>query len=176
MSTQTKIALGGGCHWCTEAVFQSLKGVFKVAQGYVSSTGVNTSFSEAVIVYFNNQEISLDVLIDVHLHTHKSTSSHSMRKKYRSAIYTFSETQKIKAEIILKALQNNFKDELITEILPFNSFKPSRLQIQNYYYNNLKKPFCETFINPKLKFLLKEFSTNTNKTKLKHLEDEQSKT
>tara|TARA_R110002124_G_scaffold5301_2_gene33250 strand:+ start:1258 stop:1443 length:186 start_codon:yes stop_codon:yes gene_type:complete len=46
----SKIALGGGCHWCTEAVFQSLKGVQHVAQGYVASTVDNTCFSEAVII------------------------------------------------------------------------------------------------------------------------------
>ena len=67
-----KIALGGGCHWCTEAVFQSLKGVEKVNQGYVASTGENNWFSEAVIVHFNDEIITLKTLIEIHLHTHKS--------------------------------------------------------------------------------------------------------
>ncbi|SDX82583.1 peptide-methionine (S)-S-oxide reductase [Flavobacterium degerlachei] len=79
---ESKIALGGGCHWCTEAVFQSLLGVVKVEQGYVASIGDNSSFSEGVIVYFNSEEISLKTLIEIHLHTHKSTSNHSMRSKY----------------------------------------------------------------------------------------------
>lgn len=169
MHKTTKIALGGGCHWCAEAVFQSLNGVLKVEQGFVNSIAANGAFSEAVIVHFNTQEISLKVLIDVHLHTHKSTSNHSMRKKYRSAIYVFSEIQKNEATKILKVLQRHFNDALITEILPFNNFKPSRLQIQNYYYSNPKKPFCETFINPKLKILQSKYNSHINQGKLKHL-------
>ena len=61
----TKIALGGGCHWCTEAVFQSLIGVHKVEQGFVASTDENTSFSEAVIVHFSPEAISLQTLIEI---------------------------------------------------------------------------------------------------------------
>ena len=78
-----QIALGGGCHWCTEAIFQSLIGVIKVEQGYVSSTGENSIFSEAVIIHFNAAKISLSNLIEIHLHTHNSISHHSMRDKYR---------------------------------------------------------------------------------------------
>lgn len=171
-----KIALGGGCHWCTEAVFQSLLGILKAEQGFVASTGKNNAFSEAVIVHFNAEEISLKTLIEIHLHTHKSTSNHSMRTKYRSAVYTFSEAQKKDAEQIVKNFQSQFENKLITEVLPFESFKGSRKQIQNYYFNNPEKPFCERFINPKLEVLLKQFSNYTNQNKLKHLKNEQYKT
>ena len=82
------IGLGGGCHWCTEAVFLNLKGVVRVEQGWISASGA-VEFSEAVLVHFNPEKISIKDLIAVHLHTHKSTSSHSMRSKYRSAVYTF---------------------------------------------------------------------------------------
>ena len=90
----SKIGFGGGCHWCTEAVFQSLKGVAKVEQGWIASFDEYDSFSEAVIVYYNETVISLETLIDVHLYTHRSNSDHSMRKKYRSAVYTFSENKR----------------------------------------------------------------------------------
>lgn len=171
-----KIALGGGCHWCTEAVFQSLLGVVKVEQGYVASTGKNNTFSEAVIVHFNAKEISLKTLIEIHLYTHKSTSDHSMRTKYRSAVYVFSEEQKLESEQILISFQNEFQNKLITQVFPFHSFKESREQIQNYYYSNPEKLFCETFINPKLKILLNQFSGYTNHNNLKHLNHEQRKT
>lgn len=171
-----KIALGGGCHWCTEAVFHSLKGVEKVEQGYVASVDENSSFSEAVIVDFNPQGIPLDVLIEVHLLTHNSTANHSMRKKYRSAIYTFSDIQKVESETILRKLQPNFDADLVTVVLPFSAFKPSRKQLQNYYYNNPEKPFCKSFINPKLNLLLQQFSEHTNHKKLKYLYDEKYKT
>lgn len=176
IQTPNRIVLGGGCHWCTEAVFQSLIGVSKVEQGFVASTGKNNAFSEAVIVHFNTEDIPLKTLIEIHLHTHKSTSNHSMRSKYRSAVYVFSEKQKLDSEQILKSFQNEFQNKLITQVLPFHSFKVSREQIQNYYYSNPEKPFCETFINPKLKILLSRFSNYTNKNKLKHLKDEQGKT
>ncbi|MAZ72560.1 MAG: peptide methionine sulfoxide reductase [Flavobacteriaceae bacterium] len=160
---QSKIALGGGCHWCTEAVFQSLRGVEKVEQGYVTSVGNATTFSEAVVVHFNPQKISLAVLIEIHLYTHKSTVAHSMREKYRSAVYTFSEAQKEASEIILQKLQDNFSEKLVTQVLSFKSFKGSREAITNYYQKNPHKPFCERFIEPKLELLRKEFSDFTNK-------------
>lgn len=162
MKTLSKIALGGGCHWCTEAVFQALKGVVKVEQGYVASVEGNTSFSEAVIIHFNEEKIALSVLIEIHLYTHKSTSNHSMRDKYRSAIYTFSEVQEREAIHILNDFKNIFKDEIITEILPFSEFKASREAIQNYYKKNPEKPFCKQFINPKLKVLVDKFSKYVN--------------
>jgi len=71
--TILRIGLGGGCHWCTEAVFLSLRGVTSVKQGFIRSTSPNCSFSEAVIVQFDNAEISQEVLIEVHLRKHSAT-------------------------------------------------------------------------------------------------------
>ena len=82
-----KIGFGGGCHWCTEAVFQFLKGVTKVDQGWISSKEPNAYFSEAILLEYNPQLISLETLVSIHLHTHSSTANHSMRVKYRSAVY-----------------------------------------------------------------------------------------
>lgn len=167
----TKIALGGGCHWCTEAVFQSLKGVVEVQQGYVASTNEKSSFSEAVIVHFNRKCITLKTLIEIHLLTHNSRSNHSMRKKYRSAIYTFHEPQFAIVANLIRDFQKKCNGELITEVLPFNDFEPSRVQITNYYFKNPKKPFCETYIDPKLKLLLHQFSSFVAPNKLSHLKD-----
>jgi peptide-methionine (S)-S-oxide reductase len=155
----TKIAFGGGCYWCTEAVFQSLIGVEKVAQGFISSEGKNKAFSEAVIVYFN-QKISLKSLIEIHLYTHKSTVKHSMRDKYRSAIYYFTEEQEKESQHILTTLQIDFDTQIITQILPFKDFKPSIEASQNYYIKNSQKPFCKKYIHPKLDLLLRKFSSH----------------
>ena len=165
----TKIAFGGGCHWCTEAVFQTLIGVHKVAQGFISSTAENNTFSEAVIVHFNAKKIELKILIEIHLRSHKSTSNHSMRNKYRSAVYYFSNSQKEKSLKIIDELQSSFKDEIITKVVEFTSFKPSTEEFQNYYQSNPNKPFCETYINPKLKFLVQNFSNQIEKSKVSHL-------
>lgn len=153
-----KIAFGGGCHWCTEAVFQSLKGVEKVAQGFVASTDENASFSEAVLVHFNPEEISLKILTEIHLLTHKSTSNHSMREKYRSAIYTFSKAQKEEALALITSFQLDFNNKLITQVLPFKAFQASREAIQNYYLKNPEKPFCKQYIHPKLEVLSKQYA------------------
>ncbi len=158
MSNFQKIGLGGGCHWCTEAVFQSLKGVYKVEQGYIKSYNENTYFSEAVLVHFDPKKISLSDLIEIHLHTHKSTSNHSFRKKYRSAIYYFETYEKERLEIILNKLQPVFTNNLITQVLRFNEFKPSRIELLDYYLNNPEKPFCKRYINPKLDFLREKYT------------------
>ena len=155
-----KIALGGGCHWCTEAVFQALKGVTTVEQGYVSSNAAVESFSEAVIVHFKPSNISLERLIEVHLYTHRSTSNHSMRDKYRSAVYTFSELQYEEATNALEKIQEDFDSKIITQVYPFRSFKASREELRGYYLKDPEKPFCKTFIAPKLKVLLEKFSEN----------------
>ena len=154
----TKIAFGGGCHWCTEAVFQSLKGIEKVAQGFVASVAVNSRFSEAVIVHFNAEVIDIKTLIEVHLLTHKSTSNHSMREKYRSAIYTFSDAQKKKVTQLLESFQEQFDNKIITQVIPFSAFKASADMFKNYYLKNPAKPFCKQYINPKLELIKREFS------------------
>ncbi|MBT8181835.1 MAG: peptide-methionine (S)-S-oxide reductase [Eudoraea sp.] len=151
-----KIGLGGGCHWCTEAVFQNLHGVVNVEQGWISASGA-LEFSEAVLVHFNSEKISLKVLIEVHLHTHKCTSNHSMRSKYRSAVYAFSSKQRLESEQILKLLQKEFEDKLITKVYGFEDFKMSPEPYQNYFQKNPEKPFCKTYIAPKLQLLLKRF-------------------
>ena len=157
----TRIAFGGGCHWCTEAVFQSLKGVTKVEQGFVASVAVNSRFSEAVIVHFQAEVITLKTLIEIHLLTHKSTSNHAMREKYRSAIYTFSSFQEKEASLLLDGFQEQFDNKIITQVIPFSEFKASNEQFKNYYLKNPEKPFCEKFINPKLELLKREFSNYT---------------
>ena len=89
----SKVGLGGGCHWCTEGIFESLIGIKAVNQGWIASIGSDAEFSEAIEVYFDPSIISLRTLIEIHLHTHASTTNHSMRQKYRSAIYTYNESQ-----------------------------------------------------------------------------------
>ncbi len=150
-----RLGLGGGCHWCTEAVFASLTGVKSVKQGWISSTEPNTEFSEAVLVEFNEGEISLKDLIEIHLNTHSSTSNHSMRQKYRSAVYVMSKKDAVQVSTALDDLQTNFEQSLVTQVLPFKAFKINEEDYQDYYYKNPDKPFCQTYIKPKLEKVLK---------------------
>lgn len=155
----SKIALGGGCHWCTEAIFDALIGVHLVEQGWVSSEHKEaTTPSEAVIVHYDEKVIELHILIEVHLLTHNATSNHAFRKKYRSAIYTFSEPQKIEAQKILTEKQVLFEKPLITKVYPFHHFKLNEEQFLNYYKKDPSKPFCQSYIKPKLQMLMKKYS------------------
>ena len=157
MDDLKKIGLGGGCHWCTEAVFQAVEGVAKVEQGYIASEVPADSFSEAVIVHYLSKKVNLERLLEIHLHTHNSTSNHSFRNKYRSAIYFFSPEDEEEIKMILEKLQKNFDKELVTQVLPFKKFKASRESIQDYYRKNPDAPFCKRFIEPKL-IIVKNFT------------------
>lgn len=152
-----RIGFGGGCHWCTEAVFMSLRGVSNVAQGYIQSASPNDAFSEAVVVQFDDAVIALQILIEVHLRTHSSTSKHKMRGKYRSAIYTFDAGQLHECERLLATSQTEFDQSLVTQVLPCDEFKPSDERYHNYYYSNTDKAFCKTYIDPKLALLRKRY-------------------
>ena len=152
-----KIGFGGGCHWCTEAVFQSINGVFKVDQGWISSNGENSSSSEGVIVHFDDVKVGLKLLIKIHLETHSSQSNHSMRAKYRSAIYTFNEAQAKECTSILNRLAKEYDKGLITQVLPMKGFRLNDEKYLNYYAKNKEAPFCDRYIRPKLEHVLKEF-------------------
>ena len=155
----TQIGFGGGCHWCTEAIFSALQGVNQVQQGFICSSAPNDTFSEAVLLSFDEQQIDLSTLISVHLHTHASASQHSMRKKYRSAIYVNDDELAKRCDRIVTELQNEFENPLITQVLKVVSFKLSPERYRNYYLSNPDKPFCRSYIEPKLKMMKRDFSS-----------------
>jgi len=165
-----KIGFGGSCHWCTEAIFLSLKGVSKVEQGWIAAEGENSGFSEAVVVTYDTETIPLRTLVAIHLYTHSCTSNHSMRSKYRSAVYTLDKEDAIIANASIKELQADYTAPIITKVLPFIDFKVNTQEFLNYYYSNPDKPFCENIVNPKLKMLIKQFSNDIDMEKLKHLQ------
>ncbi|NIJ52196.1 peptide-methionine (S)-S-oxide reductase [Dyadobacter arcticus] len=169
MTAFEKIGLGGSCHWCTEAIFQSLKGVLHVSQGWIASDDNPARFSEAVVVESYPAQIFLPTLIEIHLHTHSCTSDHSKRSKYRSAIYTFSDEQFYWANQAIEKLQADFDERIITEVIPFGKFRLNDERYLDYYSKNPDKPFCKTFIDPKLKILLIRFSGEIDDNKSKHL-------
>lgn len=151
-----KLGLGGSCHWCTEAIFQSLKGVSQVQQGWLSTTTEPDVFYEGILLKFD-KEINLQTLIKIHLHSHSSTSQHALRARYLSAVYCFNDKQLKQAQSIISLSQVEFNKPLLTQAVQFADFKSSRDEILNYYYQNPNKPFCQTRITPKLKQLLKTF-------------------
>lgn len=154
------LGFGGGCHWCTEAVFAALAGVTSVEQGFMRSAAPADSWSEAVRVTFDPDRIDLATLIEVHVRTHSATSNHAMRGKYRSAIYSFNPDQASQAQAILDRLQAEFDGALITQVLAFEGFKPSQDVFQRYYETNPERPFCQRYIDPKLALIRKRFAAH----------------
>jgi len=152
-----RIGLGGGCHWCTEAVFQSLRGVERVEQGFIRSTPPHDSWSEAVIVHFDTDVIPLETLIEVHLRTHSSTRRHAFREKYRSAVYAFDGDQRRAAAEAITAVQAGFEDPLITRVLPFVAFRASEPRYRDYYRRQPEAAFCQRYIDPKLEWIRERF-------------------
>lgn len=153
-----QIGFGGGCHWCTEAVFQALRGVCRVQQGFIASQSPHDSFSEAVIVDYDPAIIGLEVLVEIHLRSHASQSQHSMRGKYRSAIYCKNSFKINEVNNVLKTASDLFDRPLVTLVLEMTAFTPSKYSFQNYYKNGPNRPFCKTYIDPKLAMLRREFS------------------
>lgn len=157
LNDEQRIGFGGGCHWCTEAVFASLRGVIRVEQGFIRADAPDDDFSEAVVLAFQPEKISLGALIEIHLRTHSSTSNHAMRRKYRSAVYAMDEAQAEAARCVLKELGRGFDAPLVTRVLPFRAFRASDERFQHYAEKNAGGPFCTTYIDPKLALLRKEF-------------------
>ncbi len=156
--TSEKIAFGGGCHWCTEAVFQVINGVVDVDQGFVSSFKPYDKFSEAVMVHFDPAVVNPLTLIKIHLETHSSAAAHNLRHKYRSAIYTFTLEQERRAYEMINTMNKELSQKIITKVLPFCKFQPSAEEFRNYYVRDPVKPFCQTYITPKLEFLNARYS------------------
>ena len=162
----SKLGLGGGCHWCTEGVFESLIGVTKVNQGWIASNGEHSGFSEAIEVYFEPAIISLSDLIEIHLYTHASRSNHSMRTKYRSAIYVYDNIQLKQTLHILDVFRTDFDEAIITQVYAFKSFRKNIIELQNYFYSAPQRPFCQTYIQPKLELLLTRFNRHVDQDKI----------
>jgi peptide-methionine (S)-S-oxide reductase len=151
-----RIGIGGGCHWCTEGVFQMLKGVAQVDQGFIRSDPPADRWAEGVIVHFDPALIGLAVLIEVHLRTH--SPSYVADSKYRSAIYAHDDSQQREAAEAIDLLRPGFDTAIDTRVLPLRAFKPSDARFRNYYATDPDRPFCRRYIDPKLDLIRQEFA------------------
>lgn len=121
--TIAKAGFGGGCHWCTEGVFQSLRGVTQVDQGFVQSDAPADTWAEGVIVTFDSTVIQLETLSEVHLRTHSATRARSPRGKYRSAIYLFDDHQRLEAERAISSFAEQSGKPVHTLVIPFQELQ-----------------------------------------------------
>lgn len=142
-------------------MFQALIGIVEVEQGFLRSHAPADTWAEAVIVTFDPSAIDLVTLCEVHLRTHSATRSRPVRSKYRSAIYVFKEAQRAEADLTIARLAEEFGKPVHTSVLPFADFKASDARFQNYYRTDPTRPFCRTYIDPKLALLRRQFASVT---------------
>lgn len=152
------IGFGGGCHWCTEGVFQALRGVVEVEQGFIRSEPPSDAWAEGVIVRFDPSVISLATLSEVHLRTHSANGRYSPGGRYRSAIYVFAVGQRAEALRTVDQFAAESGEVARTKVLPFCGFKPSDARYQNYYRTDPNRPFCIRYIDPKLAYIRRHFA------------------
>ena len=156
--TGAKVGFGGGCHWCTEGVFQALRGVDQVDQGVVRSDAPADNWAEGVVVTFDPSVIPLATLSEVHLRTHSAARARSPRGKYRTAIYVFEDSQLHEAESAIARVADETGKTVHTLVIPFRGFRASDERYQNYYRTDPSRPFCRRYIDPKLDFIRRHFS------------------
>lgn len=165
-----KIAtLAMGCFWCTEAVYQQLKGITKITSGYAGGTvpdptyeqvsSGQTGHAEAAQIEFNPNEISFEEILFIFWRIHDPTSlnrqGNDAGTQYRSVIFYQDDAQKEIAEKTKQEAQKLYKDPIVTEIVPFTTFYPAEDYHQNYYKNNRSAPYCRFVIDPKIDKLKK---------------------
>ncbi|GAC1421757.1 MAG: peptide-methionine (S)-S-oxide reductase MsrA [Flavisolibacter sp.] len=165
-----------GCFWCTEAIFEELKGVLKVTSGYSGGQIPNptykqvctgeTGHAECVQVVYEPDKISYDELLEVFFEVHDPTSLNrqgaDVGTQYRSAVFYHNSEQKEKAEYYKQQLNKEgaYTNPIITEIAPFSKFFPAENYHQEYYENNKNtNPYCSVIIRPKIEKFEKVFST-----------------
>jgi peptide-methionine (S)-S-oxide reductase len=170
----TKIAtFGGGCFWCTEAVFESLKGVSQVTSGFSGGKIKNPSYkevvngktghAEVVQVQYNPEEISFYELLEVFFATHDPTTLNrqgaDVGTHYRSIILYHDDFQRQESEEYIQWMENEkiFENKIVTEIKSFEAFYPAGEEHQDFYRQNPQVMYCTYVIDPKLGKLRKYF-------------------
>jgi peptide-methionine (S)-S-oxide reductase len=173
VSTDTA-TFGTGCFWCTEAVFQELKGVLKVNSGYSGGNVANptyeqvtskkTGHAEVVQIVFDPTIISFDELLEVFWQVHDPTTLNrqgaDVGPQYRSAIFYHNIEQKDKATFYKEKLNKSgaFENPIVTEISPLKNFYIAEAYHQNFYTNNPSYGYCSYVIKPKLDKFRKVFA------------------
>jgi peptide-methionine (S)-S-oxide reductase len=170
-ANKTEIAdLGGGCFWCMAAVFERLPGVISVTSGFAGGTTPNptyeqvctetTGHAEVTEIVFDPAKISYAKLLDVFWQAHDPTTLNrqgaDVGTSYRSIILYRNEKQRLEAEKSKLAAQADFKNPIVTEIVPLKQFYPAEDYHQQYYDNNTNAAYCQVVIAPKLEKLEKE--------------------
>lgn len=156
--------LGGGCFWCTEAVYSDLKGVEKVESGYSGGNVPNPSYedvctgdtghAEVVQLTFDPKVISykdiLEIFFSIHDPTTLNRQGADTGTQYRSVILYHDENQKKIAEGVIEESRKNFSQPIVTQLVPFKAFYKAEDYHQEYFLNNPNQPYCRAVVGPKV--------------------------
>ncbi len=168
-----EIVLGGGCFWCTEAVFQQVRGVVSVTSGY--SNGLtpkqptyeqvcqgDTGYNEVVKLVYDPTVIGLRDLLAIFVEIHDPTSlnrqGNDVGTQYRSGIYFSNPEDQATVQTVMAELQADFSKPLVTELLPLAHFWPAEDYHHNYFVNNPHQGYCAFVVAPKVGKLRQSFS------------------
>ena len=165
--------LGGGCFWCTEAVYKELNGVFEVQPGYSGGHVKNpayrevcngtTGHAEVVQITYDPQIVSFSEILEVFFMTHNPTTlnrqGNDVGTQYRSAIFYHSEEQKQTAEKVIRLFEEEkvYDDPIVTEVTAFDAFYKAEDYHKNYFEKNKNQPYCQFVVAPKVEKFRKIF-------------------
>ncbi|MEI6864308.1 MAG: peptide-methionine (S)-S-oxide reductase MsrA [Candidatus Adlerbacteria bacterium] len=166
------IGFGGGCFWCTEAVFVMLKGVKSVEPGYAGGTvlnptyeqvcGGNTGHIEVIKIEYNPDEIAFEELLRVFFATHDPTTpnrqGNDVGPQYNSAIFYTTPRQQEKAQHYIDVLnKGGFVKPIVTQVRPLENYFPAEDYHKNYYEKNKQAGYCQLVIAPKVEKVEEKF-------------------
>jgi len=165
--------LAGGCFWCTEAIYQDLKGVKSVLPGYSGGTAKTANYkdvcsgttqhAEVIQIEFDPNVISFAEILEIFWSTHNPTTlnrqGNDVGPQYRSAIFYHSDVQKAVAEESKADVATTFwNDKIVTQVVPFEAFYEAEDYHQNYYKRvGSSNPYCTAIITPKVEKFKKAY-------------------
>lgn len=167
-----ELIVGGGCFWCTEAVFELLRGVSDVESGYANGHTPNpsyrdvcsgtTGYAEVIKITYDDTIITADTLLDVFFATHNPTTLNYQGAdhgtQYRSTILYNDEETKEAAIASMEAAQDDWSDPIVTTIEPLQNYYKAEAYHQDYYRQNPMQGYCMAVIPPKLAKLKAKFA------------------
>ncbi|WP_347838119.1 peptide-methionine (S)-S-oxide reductase MsrA [uncultured Draconibacterium sp.] len=174
-----KATLGGGCFWCTEAIYLELKGVTDVKPGYSGGHVKNpkykevcegtTGHAEVVQITFDADIISFSEILEVFFMTHDPTTlnrqGNDVGTQYRSVIFYHSEDQKEVAERVINLFEKEevYSKPIVTEVTEFDKFYIAEDYHINYFARNKTQGYCQFVVAPKLEKFKKIFKDQLKK-------------
>lgn len=169
-----KATFGGGCFWCTEAIFKNLKGINNILPGYMGGIKENptyeevctgsTGHAEVIQITYDPEQLTYQELLGVFFRTHNPTTlnrqGNDVGTQYRSAIFYHDDEQRDEAKVFIDRLTDEqvYGDSIVTEVTPASIFYGAENYHHDYFANNPGNPYCAAVIQPKLTKFLKSLA------------------